>query len=324
MKPNNLNRHAVCVFSGLSGLSAGGVQESGRIAWKAIVEYARSLGGSAAIFVYGEADDADLRLSDAGAIASRNRWRLLGKVAFRRWEARLICFWHLDLLRMLPFLRIGNAKKVVFLHGVEAWRSQSWLTRLLLGRMDHFLTNTQYTWEQFLKFQPQLASKPHHLVQLGIGNPFEGASSLPDAVPTVLMLGRLARGEDYKGHRQIIACWRRVQERIPGARLWIAGDGDLRTDLETLAKRSGVEEAIRFWGWVSEEQKQELLRQCRCLAMPSRGEGFGLVYLEAMRWAALAWSVRSMLPEKSWLRHLPVSRWIRTSLNRFSRRWCGS
>jgi glycosyltransferase involved in cell wall biosynthesis len=34
---------------------------------------------------------------------------------------------------------------------------------------------------------------------------------------------------------------------------------------------------------VSEAEKQRLLRQSRCLVLPSRGEGFGLVYLEAMR-----------------------------------------
>jgi glycosyltransferase involved in cell wall biosynthesis len=40
---------------------------------------------------------------------------------------------------------------------------------------------------------------------------------------------------------------------------------------------------VQFFGRVSEARKAGLLRDCRALAMPSRGEGFGLVYLEAMR-----------------------------------------
>ena len=283
MNQGGPNRRAICVFSGLSGRAAGGVQESGRIAWKAIVEYVRSTNGSAAILVYGEAEEADLRLGEAGAIATCNRWNLLAKVFLRRWKAPVVCFWHLDLLRMLPFMGVGRTEKAVFLHGVEAWRKQSWLTRTLLGRMDRFLTNTSYTWEQFLSYQPQLAHKQHCLVWLGVGKRYEGDSPPTDMIPTVLMLGRLARGEDYKGHRQIIAAWPRILERIPGAHLWIAGDGDLRPDLVALAERCGVTNSVQFWGWVTEEKKQELLQRSRCLAMPSRGEGFGMVYLEAMR-----------------------------------------
>jgi phosphatidylinositol alpha-1,6-mannosyltransferase len=103
----------------------------------------------------------------------------------------------------------------------------------------------------------------------------------PDA--NILMLSRLARGEDYKGHRQVLGVWARVRARVPNAQLWIAGDGDLRGALEEWTRANGLPESVRFFGRVSDTQKNELLRACRALAMPSRGEGFGLVYVEAMR-----------------------------------------
>ena len=81
----------------------------------------------------------------------------------------------------------------------------------------------------------------------------------------------------------MIQAWPRVLQRIPEAELWIAGDGDLRRPLEQLVMERRLEDKVRFWGWVSEAKKQELLAHCRCLALPSRGEGFGLAYLEAMR-----------------------------------------
>jgi phosphatidylinositol alpha-1,6-mannosyltransferase len=123
---------------------------------------------------------------------------------------------------------------------------------------------------------------PHQAVHLGVGAPADTPPA-PDHPPAVLMLSRLLRSEDYKGHREMIAAWPLVLERIPNAQLWIAGDGDLRADLEQMAQARGLGSRVRFWGWVSEERKQELLGHCRCLALPSRGEGFGLVYLEAMR-----------------------------------------
>jgi glycosyltransferase involved in cell wall biosynthesis len=74
-----------------------------------------------------------------------------------------------------------------------------------------------------------------------------------------------------------------VLKRAPDAELLIAGEGDLRADLEADVQRRGLRGRIRFLGRISEADKQERLARCRCLVMPSRGEGFGLVYLEAMR-----------------------------------------
>ena len=70
---------------------------------------------------------------------------------------------------------------------------------------------------------------------------------------------------------------------MPNAELWIAGEGDLRPELERWVTKRGLGARVRFWGWVTEAKKQELLTHCRCLALPSTNEGFGLVYLEAMR-----------------------------------------
>jgi phosphatidylinositol alpha-1,6-mannosyltransferase len=96
------------------------------------------------------------------------------------------------------------------------------------------------------------------------------------------MIGRLDQGERYKGHHEVISAWPAVQQRLPGAQLWIVGDGDLRVELEALANERQLAE-VRFFGRISDADKDGLLRAARCLVLPSRGEGFGLVYLEAMR-----------------------------------------
>jgi phosphatidylinositol alpha-1,6-mannosyltransferase len=148
--------------------------------------------------------------------------------------------------------------------------------------VDLFLADSRFTWQRFTQAQPQCVDRPHQIVPRGCEQP--APKSLPPAgPPAALLLGRMMRGEDYKGHRELIAVWPAVRARIPEARLWIAGDGDLQPELQGLADRLGLQDSVQFWGRVSEEQKQELLDRCRCLAMPSRGEGFGLVYLEAMR-----------------------------------------
>jgi glycosyltransferase involved in cell wall biosynthesis len=63
----------------------------------------------------------------------------------------------------------------------------------------------------------------------------------------------------------------------------IAGDGDDRPRLERKAQALGVGARIVFTGFTSEATLEELYRRSAALVLPSRGEGFGLVYLEAMR-----------------------------------------
>jgi glycosyltransferase involved in cell wall biosynthesis len=93
----------------------------------------------------------------------------------------------------------------------------------------------------------------------------------------------VARQENYKGHREVIEVWPRVLDALPGAELWIVGGGDLRPELEAKVAALNLTSKVRFFGAVPEETKVNLLRRCRALVLPSAGEGFGLVYLEAMR-----------------------------------------
>jgi phosphatidylinositol alpha-1,6-mannosyltransferase len=167
--------------------------------------------------------------------------------------------------------------------GIEAWRRHDPLTRLLLPRVNTFLSISDHTWSRFLEYYPHLASKDHRTVYLGLDVPADTLPREPVEPPAVFIISRLARGENYKGHRELIDAWPLLLQRIPNAQLWIAGDGDLRPELERMVAERGLEQHIQFFGRVSEEQKQDLLVRCRCFAMPSRGEGFGLVYLEAMR-----------------------------------------
>jgi phosphatidyl-myo-inositol dimannoside synthase len=211
--------------------------------------------------------------------------KLQAVLAAARWRRSvgLVLVWHIGLLKLLPFFRLPDATVVLFLHGIEAWKPQGWITRKVLTRVSLFLTNSDYTWQRFLSFNPGLVNVPHLTVPLGVGSPGTAPMSIPHNPPAVLMISRLARSEDYKGHREMINAWPLVLERVPEAELWIAGDGDLKPELERLVEEKRLQRSVRFWGRVSEEKKQELISESRCLAMPSRGEGFGLVYLEAMR-----------------------------------------
>ena len=72
-----------------------------------------------------------------------------------------------------------------------------------------------------------------------------------------------------------------VREEVPGARLVIVGTGDRRRALEALTRSMGLDDAVRFTGFVSEEEKLRLLTRAEVAACPSSKEGWGITVIEA-------------------------------------------
>ena len=258
--------------------SIGGVQASGRLAWEAIVKASTTRGAAARLVIYGERQTSPSR----HVVTARSRLTAVVHALRTRGAAQTIVVWHLDLARLLPCVRRPATRVFIYLHGIEAFRRLTWLTRRALSPRDVFLSNSDYTWQRFVASNAEFAGARHVTVPLGLHMP--ASDIAPVARPTAaLMLGRLRSGEDYKGHREVIAAWDTVRERLPDSELWIAGGGDLRPTLEHVVRAHGLSCSVRFFGEVTDSVKDELLRRCRCLAMPSAGEGFGLVYVEAMR-----------------------------------------
>jgi rhamnosyl/mannosyltransferase len=96
----------------------------------------------------------------------------------------------------------------------------------------------------------------------------------------VLAIGRLTY---YKGHEHLID----AAAQVPGARVLIAGAGERRNRLQQRIARLGLGERVSLLGFVGDRELRALLARCDVLCLPSveRTEAFGLVLLEAMRFA---------------------------------------
>jgi phosphatidylinositol alpha-1,6-mannosyltransferase len=100
--------------------------------------------------------------------------------------------------------------------------------------------------------------------------------------PTVLIVGRLLRDRD-KGHRALIACWPRVVSAVGDARLLMVGTGPDLDFFRHEAASSSAAANIEVRGFVPPDKMPDVWKEASVFAMPSRGEGFGFVYVEAMR-----------------------------------------
>jgi phosphatidylinositol alpha-1,6-mannosyltransferase len=100
---------------------------------------------------------------------------------------------------------------------------------------------------------------------------------------SVLVVGRMSSSERYKGHDELLECWGRIIAQVPDAQLVIAGQGDDLARLREKAGSLGISGSVLFLGFVADDTLAALRKRAAVFALPSRGEGFGLVYLEAMR-----------------------------------------
>jgi glycosyltransferase involved in cell wall biosynthesis len=95
--------------------------------------------------------------------------------------------------------------------------------------------------------------------------------------PIVLFAARLAY---QKAVDILLHSWKQVHERNPQALLVLAGTGALREEMEALCHALGLDDAVRFMGWV--ETTQPLYQAADVYVLASRSEGLSMALLEAM------------------------------------------
>jgi len=231
-------------------------------------------------------------LTSSRAMRLRFGARLAG--AQVRGDSGWILYSHLSLAQVQGFIPAGLRRPyVIFLHGIEAWRSITRAQRGALEGASLLVANSHYTAMRVTEEHPWIG--PIGVCPLSLPPAPKTANSLAHAprVKTagagpalgsrnVLVVGRMSSSERYKGHDQLLEAWPAVIGAVPDARLVFAGDGDDVSRLVTRAKRLQVADSVVFTGFVDEDTLQSLYGQAPIFAMPSRNEGFGLVYLEAM------------------------------------------
>jgi glycosyltransferase involved in cell wall biosynthesis len=98
----------------------------------------------------------------------------------------------------------------------------------------------------------------------------------------VMTLARYASNERYKGVDEVLAVLPRVLRQVPEVTYLVVGDGTDRPRLESVCRSLGLAPHVVFTGRIPEAEKADYFRLADAFVMPSRGEGFGFVFLEAM------------------------------------------
>jgi phosphatidyl-myo-inositol dimannoside synthase len=239
--------------------------------------------------------------TSSGALATATKLQFVAHSAREtmRFNPDLIICTHLALAPLGGLLaRLRLKPYWVVVHGIEAWRPLPSWKRQALYHADRVLATSCFNREQVIRQQrlrPERTSRLPCAVDdrlLSIKPDANGRHSyLGEGRRLVLSVARLAAAERYKGHEVVLRALPSVVAQIPRLAYVIVGDGDDRPRLEELADQLQVRSNVVFTGEVTEAELAALYRFSQVFVLPARtvidaseskGEGFGIVYLEAM------------------------------------------
>ncbi|HBA73212.1 MAG: hypothetical protein A2X82_07500 [Geobacteraceae bacterium GWC2_55_20] len=222
---------------------------------------------------------------------SRFIFKILLMILQRRRYDLIVCG-HINLVPLSYLCRLMlGAPLALIIHGIDAWQpTRSRIVNYLSGKIDILISVSEYTRKRFTEWSnlknATFVIQPNS-VDLGLFTPAPKNQVLLDRYGlngrVVLMtLGRLDSKERAKGFDEIMEILPLLVVEIPNIAYLIAGSGRDRERLEQKVKSLKIEELVIFTGMVSEEEKADHYRLADAYIMPSRGEGFGIVLLEAM------------------------------------------
>lgn len=181
--------------------------------------------------------------------------------------------------------RRAGCPTVVYFYGVDVWGRLRARTRWGIRGTNRIVSISDFTLSECFKNNPDLHDVPSEVLPLGLmggGVPPPEFEAPRNSTGRVLLVTRLTRHCVTKNVRELILAMRHVAARVPGATLDIVGDGDDRADLEQFAATRAPEAKVCFLGRIPDDELAGVYSRTDVFAMPSKQEGFGLVFVEAM------------------------------------------
>jgi phosphatidyl-myo-inositol dimannoside synthase len=191
--------------------------------------------------------------------------------------------WLIAAIRRVPLMLVT--------YGVDVWQAPtSWLGRRgviaskVIASISQHTADRMAAWHKFTPGQLQLWPNAIRPDDYGMAEP------APDLIAryglagkrVIMTLGRLDAREKAKGFDQVMEAMPELITRHPDLVYLIAGRGDDRERLEVKARSLGIADHVVFTGEVDEARKADHYRLATAYVMPSKGEGFGFVFLEAL------------------------------------------
>lgn len=204
---------------------------------------------------------------------------------------------HINLLSVAYLIKRFRPKTKVYLiaHGIEIWRKLPEPKLKALNRLDKILAVSHYTKEK-IKSEHKISDNKIEVLNncLDPFYYFPEDFSKPEVLlkrynlkkeHTILMcLSRLSSSEKYKGYDNVIKILPNLIQKNPEVIFLLAGKADEEEQLrlKKLIAEYKIKNNIRLIGFVDEAELSDHFLLSDIFVMPSKKEGFGIVFIEAM------------------------------------------
>jgi len=139
---------------------------------------------------------------------------------------------------------------------------------------------SSYGRSQLWRWLPHAHWPKVQVVHCGLDAAFHQVPQVPvPQTPRLVCVGRLC---EQKGQMLLVQAARLLRDAGQPLELVLAGDGEMRPDIEHLVGQYGLQQQVRITGWVSAEQVRAEMQAARALVLPSFAEGLPVVIMEAM------------------------------------------
>jgi phosphatidylinositol alpha-1,6-mannosyltransferase len=205
---------------------------------------------------------------------------------------RFIICGHINFSPLAVFInRFLEIPYMVIVHGVDAWRvkEKSKLNGLIQAKS--IFAVSEYTRNEVIR---QIGERYREKI-IVFHNTFDEQRFVPKPIRAdlldryglqgkkiILSVGRLIKVDRYKGYDGIIRALVALRKVFPNIHYLIVGTGDDQDRLKQLASDLQVQHQVTFAGFVKDNELSDHYNLCDVFIMPSKGEGFGIVFLEAM------------------------------------------
>ena len=207
------------------------------------------------------------------------------------WRPSIIVATHISLSPFCSLIKtVLSIRYVFFIHGIEGWNIKRKSFILGIKNADKVVSVSSFTENKLL--EQGVVNKTNSVV---LNNPVDESVfkikpvnkdllerfALKD-MRIILTVSRLSKQEEEKGAGRLMNVVNNIKKQIPNVRLLIAGNGDGINGLKTKAKMLELEKEIIFADFsFNEEILADIYNLCEVFILPSKKEGFGLVFTEA-------------------------------------------